>query len=415
MGEAMCVGVLLMAGLAVAQPPAESSAGSAGTTMTAAVAPEQAGQQAGQVGAQAAEQAQPAPPTAGAGQTPPPGGAAGTVRVPATVPATVPTPGPADQSAQPMPSAPTAPPTISSGVRVAEPLPPARSRYLVQVMEGVLQSAVRYAAAQMNTKLQAVSPDLLQLSGAARARGFRLDGYGVFFDVEVPAALRQTMGWTARMMQQNDQTLDQAFLQLRRMATELDGKRRLDAETALRLVELRARPFLPRQYAPALVQTSAGPVQTSAGPTSGVQHPDGVQQTGAAVTATSAPAAIPAGMGDPSTTLASQTAVVQPGAPARPGPAVTDDAWMQNPDGAYENEVREALVNAMLHYGSTLALQPEEFLTVAARDNSSVVVPGDLTETVTVILRIRGRDLADLMAGRATEQDIRRRVEIREF
>ena len=79
----------------------------------------------------------------------------------------------------------------------------------------------------MNLKLQAVSPELLQLSGAARARGFRLDGYGVFFDVEVPAALRQTMGWTAKMMQQNDQLLDQAIVQLRRLMTELEGKRRM--------------------------------------------------------------------------------------------------------------------------------------------------------------------------------------------
>ena len=68
----------------------------------------------------------------------------------------------------------------------------------------------------------------------------------MFFDVEVPAALRQTMGWTAKMMQQNDQTLDQAIVQLRRLMTELEGKRRVDAETALRLVELRARPALPR-------------------------------------------------------------------------------------------------------------------------------------------------------------------------
>ncbi len=88
---------------------------------------------------------------------------------------------------------------------------------------------------------------------------------------------------------------------------------------------------------------------------------------------------------------------------------------MQNPDAAYELEVREALISAMLEYGSTLALQPEEWLTVAARDNQSVVIPGDLSETVTVILRIKGSDLAELMAGRLAPQDARRRVEVREF
>jgi hypothetical protein len=65
---------------------------------------------------------------------------------------------------------------------------PVKARYNVQVMEAVLERAVRYAAGQMNRRLQTVSPDLLQLSGAARARGFRLPGYGVFFDVDVPAA-----------------------------------------------------------------------------------------------------------------------------------------------------------------------------------------------------------------------------------
>jgi hypothetical protein len=268
--------------------------------------------------------------------------------------------------------------------RVLEPVAPAKSRYLVQIMEGVLQSAVRYAAGQMNLKLQAVSPELLQLSGAARARGFRLDGYGVFFDVEVPAALRQTMGWTAKMMQQNDQTLDQAIVQLRRLMNELEGKRRVDAETALRLVELRARPVLPRSNPYGLGdRIAANAVQTS----SATGDTGGQSVSGQGVSQPSA--------GQPS--------------------HQTDQAWMQNPDAAYELEVREALVSAMLEYGSTLALQPEEWLTVAARDNQSVVIPGDLSETVTVILRIKGSDLAELMAGRLTPLDARRRVEVREF
>lgn len=287
-------------------------------------------------------------------------------------------------------------PGMPTSSRVLEPVAPAKSRYLVQVMEGVLQNAVRYAAGQMAMKLRAVSPDLLQLSGAARARGFRLDGYGVFFDVEVPAALRQTMGWTARMMQQNDQHLDQALQQLRRAMNELDGRRRLDAETALKLLELRARPFMPREspYSPLLM-------------------PNG---TSAAVQASSTgTSALNASLAAPDASTAAPTGA-SPNAAPPTGAARGDDlAWMQNPDGAYEMEVREALIGAMLGYGNTLVLQPDEWLTVAARDNQTVVVPGDLTETVTVILRIKGSDLAELMAGRLTEQDARRRVEVREF
>jgi hypothetical protein len=270
--------------------------------------------------------------------------------------------------------------------QVGAPLPPVKARYFVQVMEGIFERAVRYAAGQMNRKLQAVSPELLQLSGAARARGFRLDGYGVFFDIEVPAALRQTMGWTARLMQQqNDQTLEQAISSLRRVTSELDGKRRSDADTALKLLELRARPAYSRSNVYAPMRTAAG------------LSPDAVQATTASTTTD-------ASASDPST--------ANSGAANR---TPEDLAWMQNPDGAYEMEVRDALIGAMLGYGSTLALRPDEWLTVAARDNQTVVVPGDLTETVTIILRIKGSDLAELIAGRLTEADARRRVEVREF
>ena len=43
---------------------------------------------------------------------------------------------------------------------------------------------------------------LVLLAGAARARGFRLDGYGVFFDVEVPA-LRRSVAWSFRVLDQS--------------------------------------------------------------------------------------------------------------------------------------------------------------------------------------------------------------------
>jgi len=336
-GQVMCVGCMLIAGLASQSPGGQSVSGPVAGPDTMAPA---------------------------------------SVQAPAVPGTAVPSSG---ATAPGVPGAP-----LSS--RVMEPVAPAKSRYLVQVMEGVLQSAVRYAAGQMNLKLQAVSPELLQLSGAARARGFRLDGYGVFFDVEVPAALRQTMGWTAKMMQQNDQTLDQAIVQLRRLMNELEGKRRVDAETALRLVELRARPALPRGTPYGMGDRIAA----------------NAVQTGTAAA-------------DSNAQNVSSTNVPQSPAPAAPPASQADQAWMQNPDAAYELEVREALISAMLEYGSTLALQPEEWLTVAARDNQSVVIPGDLSETVTVILRIKGSDLAELMAGRLPPQDARRRVEVREF
>jgi hypothetical protein len=250
-----------------------------------------------------------------------------------------------------------------------------KARYLVHVMEGVLENSVKYAATQMNRRLQAVSPDLLQLSGAARARGFRLDGYGVFFDVEVPAALRQTMGWTMRMMQ-NDPYVDQAISALRNVASGLEGKQKGDAENALKLIELRVRPN-GQPYTP---------------PSDRRNQP--------------AAANVVAANSNPDGRVSSSQQGAQPAG---------DAALNESPDLTYEMEVRDALVGAMLEYGQTLALQPNEWLTIAARDNQTVIVPGDLTETVTVILRMKGSDLADYKAGRLDEATARSRVEVREF
>ena len=55
-------------------------------------------------------------------------------------------------------------------------------------MEGVLERAVQLGVDNLRRRVRAVMPDdaLLQ-GGVAQVRGFPLEGYGVFFDVEVPA------------------------------------------------------------------------------------------------------------------------------------------------------------------------------------------------------------------------------------
>ena len=50
------------------------------------------------------------------------------------------------------------------------------------------------------------------LSENARARGFRLDGYGVFFDVDVPSfGTRTRRCWSLRTLDQNDLGLESAL------------------------------------------------------------------------------------------------------------------------------------------------------------------------------------------------------------
>ena len=87
----------------------------------------------------------------------------------------------------------------------------------------------------------------------------------------------------------------------------------------------------------------------------------------------------------------------------------------RSPDLAYEDQVREALIGAMLDWGALLPLGPDEWLTVAARDNQDVVMPGAAPDVVTIILRVKGSDLAERLAGRLPTDELRRRVEVREF
>jgi hypothetical protein len=269
------------------------------------------------------------------------------------------------------------------------------ARYKVRVMEGVLEKSVQQAALRLNEQLQRVSPDLIQLAGAAHARGYRLEGYGLFFDVEVPAAMRQTMGWTARVMRQQQQGVAEALGSLKRLTGDLDPKSRAEAERAMHQLELVVRP-MPRlrgpQIGPSIAPSFATPQGAMPMAASTEQPQPGPPPADAA------PAAAPA-----------------PAEAATPDVPPVDALLWRNPDLAYEAQVREALIGAMLEWGALLPLGPDEWLTVAARDNQDVVMPGNAPDGVTIILRVKGSDLAERLAGRVPLDELRRRVEVTEF
>jgi hypothetical protein len=221
-------------------------------------------------------------------------------------------------------------------------------------MEGVLEKSVQQAALRLNEQLQRVSPDLIQLAGAAHARGYRLEGYGLFFDVEVPAAMRQTMGWTARVMRQQHEGVSEALGALKRIASELDPR---SAPRSARCGDRAGRP---------------------AGPARRPRSADG---------------AAPRGWGhgaSTSTVKRRRRPLPTATSPDRRAAAGEADAlpW-RSPDLAYEDQVREALIGAMLDWGALLPLGPDEWLTVAARDNQDVVMPGAAPDVVTIILRVK--------------------------
>src|SRR5262245_17918402 len=79
----------------------------------------------------------------------------------------------------------------------ARPLTAKNTHYQIGVMERVLEGAVEHGAALFRDRLQTVAPDApaqVLILDNPRVRGFRLDAYGVFFDVEVPS-LNGTLTW----------------------------------------------------------------------------------------------------------------------------------------------------------------------------------------------------------------------------
>ena len=289
--------------------------------------------------------------------------------------AQAPDPAPAVAPAGPTPATPGRPPGPPERARQLA----ADARYKVRVMEGVLEKSVLQAALRLNEQLRRVSPDLIQLTGAAHARGYRLEGYGLFFDVEVPAAMRQTMGWTARVMRQQQLGVSEALGSLKRITGELDPKTRAEAERAMHQIELVVRP-MPKGRVERSMAGSAAAVEAAT--------------TTAPAPAAAAPADAPV---------------------ALPAPSEADALVWSSPDLAYEAQVREALIGAMLDWGALLPLGADEWLTVAARDNQDVVMPGASPDVVTIILRVKGSDLAERLAGRLSTDDLRRRVDVREF
>ena len=246
-----------------------------------------------------------------------------------------------------------------------------KARQKISMMESVLESAVANGADSLMRQVRAVMPpDALMMTGAPLVRGFRLENYGVFFDVEVPA-FRRTMAYTLRqMVDENGLGAATAVNQLKSyIATVQDPRTRTALQSALRRLELQVGPV--------------GPV-----PSDAAARP---QTVGAA-------------------TVTAQTTT----APAAPP---VDLSLIEDPNAAYTREVSQAIVDAMIENSGPLPISENEWLTVAARDNvrPDRLVPGDTSNISSIVFRIRGTDLAAFRAGRMTLDEARKRVEIKQF
>ena len=72
-------------------------------------------------------------------------------------------------------------------------------------------------------------------------------------------------------------------------------------------------------------------------------------------------------------------------------PPTVDSRVLENPAEGYTREVKAALIDAMIEHSGPLNLGPEEWLTVAARDNvpRDPLIPGDATDFSTIIFRMK--------------------------
>ena len=76
-----------------------------------------------------------------------------------------------------------------------------QARQQIAALEGALENAVHQGTQMLNQRLQASNTDnMVMLAGLTRARGFRLDDYGVVFDVEFPS-MRRSMVWSIRELE----------------------------------------------------------------------------------------------------------------------------------------------------------------------------------------------------------------------
>lgn len=87
----------------------------------------------------------------------------------------------------------------------------------------------------------------------------------------------------------------------------------------------------------------------------------------------------------------------------------------EDPVQKYRAAVRRCLIDSMLDNSKSMNLAPGEWLTIAARGSEAGLIPGEIYQLTTMVVRVKGSDLADFLAGRITREEARQRVEVRQF
>ena len=270
---------------------------------------------------------------------------------------------PATAEPEPQAAPPVAEPQIAAGPAAAQPVAAPDRRDTIRTLETVLTLAVKSGAAKLAQQMRASDPGSVFVVDTGRTRGIDLEGYGVFFDVDVPM-MKQSVVWSTRELTQQDRRAQlENFIN-----TQPPGAAR---DFAMR--ELRRMQSLPgmRQAPPPQLVTP-------------VSNPPPPGTVGAATA--DSPAAVPP--------------------PAR--------VEMTDPNELYTEAVKSSLIDAMLNHSLGLKLGAGEWLTVAARDAQGPIA-GEPDEASTIVIRIKGSDLAAFHSGKLTPEEVRKKVEVRDY
>lgn len=262
----------------------------------------------------------------------------------------------------------------------------------IRTMESVLTQALQKGAQDLARQLRVNQPNSAFVTGTGRARGFVLEGYGIFFDVDVPG-MRQSVVWSEQMVQLM-QDRERALQALARMRP--DDPLRKVVELQYRQIE---RLIAAAQNGSVLVPSSPSPAANTqlAQPGTVNAQVSGVSET----VITNAPAAPVADAARP---MAVPSASV-----------VLPDPVARDPNELYTESVKNALIDAMLKYTAFLKIGDSEWLTVAASDSEGPPVPGQIDDTSRIVIRVKGADLTAFQAGKLTRDEVLKKVEVREY
>ncbi|HET7698147.1 MAG TPA: hypothetical protein VFK57_20700 [Vicinamibacterales bacterium] len=293
--------------------------------------------------------------------------------------------GPVLAQAPAPPASPADPPAAAQPQAAAVPAPPAAAavpradsrRDEVRAMEVFLLQALRTGAQDLAKQLRVIDPTSAFVTGTGRARGFVLDGYGVFFDVDVPE-MRQSVVWSAQMLDLEQQR--QSLTRFLSTAPPEDPRRKI-AETNLRAIE-----------------------RLMGGPAGNALVPNPTANAELAQGRVAATSVAPVAEGVIATPAA------QPAVP--PGPVALQQ---RDPDELYTESVKRALIDVMLRHGHLVKIADDEWLTVAASDSDGPQPSGQLDDRSRILLSIRGSDLSAFRAGRLTREEVQKKVVVREF